>query len=116
MTVNTEDNSTDTVKFLGVKFVSNVDWASLLSTMGDGNSSQQRDVKPVRLLIHQGTPIVYNQRYVVPILGELIGPQECGHLFSLGDCSSIWDLVQIAHENLLGQDLYLQIGPSCEEF
>lgn len=70
MTVNTEDNSTDTVKFLGVKFVSNVDWASLLSTMGDGNSSQQRDVKPVRLLIHQGTPIVYNQRYVVPILGE----------------------------------------------
>uniref|UniRef100_A0A8D8YPU1 Nuclear pore complex protein Nup133 n=3 Tax=Cacopsylla melanoneura TaxID=428564 RepID=A0A8D8YPU1_9HEMI len=68
MTLNIEESSDlPSARLLGVKPVSNVDWASLLS---DHSSQQQRELKPVRLLIHQGTPIVYNQRYIVPILGD----------------------------------------------
>ncbi|XP_026685504.1 nuclear pore complex protein Nup133-like [Diaphorina citri] len=81
MTLNTEE-SPDSAKLVSVKFISNVDWASILGvTSGDHSTQQQRDVKPVRLLIHQNTPILYNQRYIVPILGDT---EEQADLIDLG--------------------------------
>ncbi|KAI5748024.1 hypothetical protein M8J77_021065 [Diaphorina citri] len=81
MTLNTEE-SPDSAKLVSAKFISNVDWASILGvTSGDHSTQQQRDVKPVRLLIHQNTPILYNQRYIVPILGDT---EEQADLIDLG--------------------------------